>query len=105
MPFEVLQARKYNRLEVENLLSKYMRMTPNELKEVHESPYTPAMDLIIVNVIVKAAQNGDQFRMMFLLDRIIGKVPDKNPDESYKGVTFVDFIKIADEEIKKKAIK
>jgi hypothetical protein len=99
VPHEIRELRKHNRREVEETLSKYLRMTAAELEEVAKSPYTPALDGMVVAVIMMAARNGDQWRFNFLLDRVIGKVPDRVADADGQPLmaTFIDLIRLAKE--------
>jgi len=99
VPYEIRELRKHNRLEVEETFSKYLRMTAKELEEAAKSPYTSALDGMVIAVIMKAVQNGDQWRLNFLLDRVIGKVPDRVADADGQPLmaTFIDLIRLAKE--------
>ena len=73
VPEDIKDARKMNKLEFERLLNKYLSMTAKEINEVLLHPETPSLDIIVCQVIIKAAARGDYLRLNFLLDRLIGK--------------------------------
>jgi hypothetical protein len=50
-------------------------MGEDELDEILADPVTPMINKMVAQVIKKAAAEGDQHRLNFLLDRLIGKVP------------------------------
>jgi hypothetical protein len=66
-------------LEVANLL---ITKSIKELKEIEESPDTPALNSWIIRVILHNANVGDYDPLDKLLNRLIGKVPDKVESEN-----------------------
>ncbi len=78
MPEGLLAQRRLTRVRLEEILQKYLGTPLTKLKELIKDPGdTPAIELIIVSVLAKSITHGDQHRLEFLLNRIIGKVPDK----------------------------
>ena len=65
-----------NRLVAETM-SKYLNCTAQELQDHFKDPATSALDLIILRVLVEGIRKADQAKMNAILERIIGKVPDK----------------------------
>lgn len=102
MPDDLRQARALNRVEFERLLNLYLTKTKSELDEIagvppdddeepslglrrHKDVATfaskvPALDLVVVQLIRFAIVEGDERRLGFLLDRLIGKVKDPESD-------------------------
>ena len=70
-------ARKMTQTQFMDLTLKYLDKTREELKAMIENPATPVLEVMIAQIIAKGIIEGDQTRLTFLLDRIIGKVPDK----------------------------
>jgi len=60
--------------EVTKLVSKYARMTREELQAAVASTTTPMVEIAIAAIFAQAAKHGDFARLAFLLDRAIGKV-------------------------------
>ena len=80
--------RALNQTMFTTLVNKYLGMTKDQILEAVRAPETPALDLMVAQIMSKAIVNGDQQRLNFLLDRIVGKVPDK----VQQTVTFKDSV-------------
>lgn len=76
-PEEVRQAEKVSKNEVMLCLSKFMRLSQSELLTISEDPTRPAMEVWIAKVCTLGIEKGDQFRLDFIFNRLIGKVTDK----------------------------
>lgn len=61
--------------EVCKLVSKYARMTRDELQQAIQAPSTPVLEMAIASIFAQSIKQGDYTRLAFLLDRAIGKVP------------------------------
>lgn len=85
--------KEMNRVEVEKLITKYMKMNRTALAKVAKNLKTPTVDLMIIKIITTAINKGDYTRFSFLLDRTIGKVKESvdvtNSDGSMKGTVVV----------------
>ncbi len=77
LPGDVREARKINAIEVTRRITKYLDSTKTDLETAALDPNTPALDLVIIKVIVEAGKTGDHTRLNFLMDRTIGKVTEK----------------------------
>lgn len=77
VPDDVKEARKLNQVEFERVANKYLYLTRDELKEAAEDPDTTVIELLVSSIIVKAVEKGDQMRLEFLLNRLIGRVVDR----------------------------
>lgn len=76
LPEDVKQAKNMNRVELERTLNRLVHMTPMQLKEILNAPNTPVFEVMIAQIVTKAAQQGDHMRLNFLLDRMVGKVKE-----------------------------
>ncbi len=94
MPEGLIAQRRLTRVRLEEILQKYLNTPLTELKEILGNPGTvPAIELMIVSILAKSITAGDQYRLEFLLNRIIGKVPDKVEFEDKTDQAEVDRLK------------
>jgi len=77
VPEDLREARKRNATEIEAVIYKYSNMGLVGLKNAFGDPKTPAKDLVVIKILIKAIEQGDPARLEFLLNRTIGKVADK----------------------------
>ena len=77
--------KEMNRAKIESLLRKYLSMTFEELGETAKDKKTSAIDLMIIKIITESIKKGDQTRLNFILDRMIGRVTDKLDVSSSDG--------------------
>jgi hypothetical protein len=75
LPQDVRDAQRLTTIEFTRIVNKYLSMTKDELKAMASHPDTKVLSLMIASLVSKAVLEGDDRRMGFLLDRIIGKVP------------------------------
>lgn len=76
-PSEVRLAEKVSKNEVMLTLSKFMRLPVDELTAIAEDTSRPAMENWIAKICIMGMEKGDQFRLDFIFNRLIGKVTDK----------------------------
>lgn len=76
-PSEVKLAEKVSKNEVMLCLSKFMRLSTDELTLIAEDTSRPAMENWIAKICIMGMEKGDQFRLDFIFNRLIGKVTDK----------------------------
>jgi len=76
MPKELKEAKTLNQIQVAQLLNKFTHMTAKQLEERFNDPNATTMELMICKIVHQAIKTGDQARMNFLLDRMVGKVAD-----------------------------
>jgi hypothetical protein len=77
LPPEVKEARLMNASKFEGIIYKYMDAPIERLRVIMADPSTPAIDLVVIKLLVLAIQHGDIARLNLLLERTIGKVTDK----------------------------
>jgi hypothetical protein len=90
LPEDIRQA---SRLTVEmfiGLCNKFLMMTPNELQDAIGQGKGTNLEMLVASMIQQGIGEGDPKRFDFLLNRIIGKVPDIT---EHKGeLTFAHLI-------------
>lgn len=59
---------------VKNRLSRFWRMTRDQLQDLIQHPDTSMGDIALASILVAAAREGDQQKLQFVLDRMVGKV-------------------------------
>lgn len=62
------------RVEFERVANKFLFMNQTEFKEVMKDPKLGIFDLLIGRIFQAAIVEGDERRLGFILDRLIGKV-------------------------------
>lgn len=78
LPPDLKEARALRAIEFENIIYKYMDKNHEEISEILKlKSQIPMKELIVLNLVKLALENGDLARLNFLLDRTIGKVPEK----------------------------
>ncbi len=75
MPDELRAITSLSRIEILKLVSKYARMSMDELQEAGKSRSTPLVELSIASIFLHTVKNGDYARLAFLLEQALGKVP------------------------------
>lgn len=77
LPKDLRDARKVNQAELERTINRLIWMPlPNLLEHINATT-TPMFDRFVGNIIALGAEEGDERRMEFILQRIIGKVQDR----------------------------
>lgn len=61
--------------EVTKIVSKYARMTLDELEAAVEARKASAVEMCVAKIFLKSMEYGDYSRLQFLLDRAIGRTP------------------------------
>lgn len=77
VPLELREARAVNKIEFERILNKYMYLTAPEINTALKSGQLPMLELVVAKILAKAFNEGDQRRLEFVLDRLIGKAPSE----------------------------
>jgi len=101
VPEYLKKARKMTKLKFEEILQKYIYCTSDELKEALLSKETTALELCVVKVLHESIRRGDQKRLEFILDRLIGKVKSEL-DVTSNGETLTketDLTKLSDKDL------
>lgn len=77
LPKDLAQAKTLNKRMTLEIFNKCIFMTLEQLNMRLKDPTTCAIELAICRVLVKAIELGDDRRINFLLDRLVGKVTEK----------------------------
>ncbi len=72
-PQDLADARKLTKAKLTGLLNKHLWYTKDEAKVVVQDPDTPMLEILIASIVNKAIVQGDEKRLNFILDRLIGK--------------------------------
>ena len=87
IPEEVKKARELNKAQASLILNKYFWQSEAELKKVMNDPKVSIGEKGIVAILMKAKKDGDQHKMEWLFQRLIGKVPDESKHGLMDGHT------------------
>lgn len=63
------------------LVQKVLDMSAHEIRAMVEDPLTPALEIMVAKIVIKAIDEGDPARLNFLFDRTVGKVLEKHKHE------------------------
>lgn len=77
LPEDLKAARRLNKVELDRILNEYLHMSLNEIKERASNPDTPALEVMVAKVVAEAIKRGDEKRLGFILDRLVGPVKTK----------------------------
>lgn len=67
---------------IKRYLNLNFHLTIAELRAKKRSGRCSALEATIIEILIKACENGDHFKLDFLLDRLVGKVPQKVETET-----------------------
>ena len=73
---EMKEARKINRVIFEEILNKYIHLSVYELEEFLKDKNHTSLDYIVVRILYEAMKKGDQVRLNFILERLLGKLEE-----------------------------
>lgn len=67
---------KLGRDLVESKLTSMLQKTTAELEAIEKSRTAQSLDIFISKIILQGIKSGDQYKLNFIFDRLIGKVTD-----------------------------
>lgn len=73
----IKKAAKFTRTSIEALLTQFLYLNMDELNAVIEDAKRPTIDHFVAKILQIGIKTGDQQKLNFLLERIIGKVRDQ----------------------------
>ena len=73
VPDDLKRATRLTQTEFLRKANQFIAMTAVELHATAKDPKTTALELLIISIIQKGVIEGDEKRLGFLLDRLIGK--------------------------------
>lgn len=77
LPAWMRESRSMNKEKFHGLLNEYIHRPATELVEIMKDPTTPTLELMVIKVVMEAIKHGDEKKLGFLLDRLIGKVREE----------------------------
>lgn len=87
IPEEIKKARLLNKVHVEELLNKFLNWPLQDLVTFSQKKESPVLELLVARILLEAIKKGDQVRLEFLFQRLIGKVKEEF-DHNHKGLSF-----------------
>ena len=90
MPPEIRAAANLTMAEARAKLSGYLKLSLDELSVIVKDRSKPAMDIWIATIVFMGIKHGDQQRLNFMFDRLIGKVTEK-VELSHVEPTIIEF--------------
>jgi hypothetical protein len=84
LPEDIKEARKLNQIELERVINKYLYLDHADFEAEIKRPGVPMLELMLASIVKAAAQKGDQLRLDFILNRVIGKVKERIEVEAQK---------------------
>ena len=83
IPNDLKKANALTKERLDGLLNKHLWLTKDQAIDLINDPTTPMIELLIASIVDKALIHGDDRRMSFILDRLIGKVKETIDINSY----------------------
>lgn len=77
LPEHIKEARKLTRERFEEILYKYFDSSKKEIDDAYASPETPAIDLIVLKILIESIKYGDHANFNMILDRVVGPMSKK----------------------------
>lgn len=100
-PSDIKEARGLTRFKFEKLVNKFLGMTKEEISLAIKDPNTPSLDLMVGSIVHQAVVRGDERRLEFILDRVIGKIPKQVELTGAGGgpIQYDDYSELTDEDV------
>ena len=74
LPDDLKAANRLTAIQFMDLCNKCLAMTKEELIALTKRDETTALELLVASIVQKGVVEGDQKRLEFILDRLIGKI-------------------------------
>ncbi len=81
LPEDLRGIKSLSRLEVTKLISRYARMTADEITIVLEERKVSILELAFCSIFINSLEKGDFTRIAFLIEQSVGKVPNSVQDD------------------------
>lgn len=89
VPADIKAMREFNASEFERVFNKFIFMNQDELTAATKRKDFNVLEMMVLSIMQKAVKEGDQKRMNFLLDRMVGPVVRK-VDHTSDGKALFD---------------
>lgn len=97
-PLDIIRARQMTRAEFERIANTLIYMTRRELTAKTDDPTSTVFELLVASILHKAVVEGDERRLAFVLEQVLGKLPQRlehsNPDGSEMKLFTADQLKL-----------
>lgn len=101
LPPELNKAINMTRKDVMELLVKYLYKPVDEIALIADDETSSAKDAVVCKIIHEAVKRGDEKKLEFLFNRIIGKVDSNiNINGDLNTNKEIDYSNLSDEELK-----
>lgn len=91
LPEHIREARLMNAIECQEIMNDLIQLPREEIEEIAENPKTSVFRAMLARIMVEAIKCGDQTRLNFILDRLIGKVADSTVIRAQIELAFCDY--------------
>lgn len=85
MPDDLKRVKMLHRTEFQKRISRILGMTKAQRTKFKNAPKTETIDLIIVSLVERATTAGCTTRLNFLIEQLLGKLPEKFEHSSPDG--------------------
>jgi len=104
LPKDLRDARNLTKARLQGMLNKSLWCTQDELTARMKDDETPMIEKMIGSIVYKALVEGDQTRLTFILDRMIGKVKEEIDIKTYsqklEGLSDQEIVEVGKDAIK-----
>lgn len=83
LPQDLRMANKLTEANLRGIVNKLLWMTKDQLQAHVKNPRVPMIELTVASIIHKAAVQGDERRLDFILNRMIGRVRERFDFHNY----------------------
>lgn len=86
--------KQFNSKMISEVMAKYISMDVAQLSEIIKDTSLPVLDMLVARILATGVQKADQTRFSFILDRMVGKVADKQEiSQTTTSLTLEEYIK------------
>ena len=86
--------KQFNSKMISEVMAKYISMDVAQLSEIIKDTSLPVLDMLVARILATGVQKADQTRFSFILDRMVGKVADKQEiSQTTTNLTLEEYIK------------
>jgi len=77
IPDEIKEARKLNKIQVEEILNKFLNWPLSDLVLFTQKKESPVLEVLVARILLEGIKKGDQVRLEFIFQRLVGKVKEE----------------------------
>lgn len=91
---------RYTPSELKDTITKYLRMTKEEVMTYEHREDVPLLDMAIISILLASIKNNDMAKLDVLLNRVIGR-PAQTPEEAWNAADEAKTILTPEEDLKR----